>query len=275
MRTPPPTTHPARKAYRTSFYTIDTAVPVPAQQFGFYTPPQGFRSDGTPLNTDATPAFDVSIGDELEPVVTGPASKAGGEDFCTSNIGVWLLENCPLSWRSAGYAPFQQVVASVAENLDPTVHVDFPRQYVRYFRWRRQLSVLDEEAVDICPTCGGAGRPGPCAQGFHRRLRDLRPRRAAARRLPQPDRRSRPSRQLWPPALVGNVAATGKRRSRRSARRPGSGSRPKFASDATTIPRLTTSSLTSDAKRKFHASITSHSPAAVHSRPPNPGCAPR
>ena len=148
---------PRSEGIQDQFYTIDTAVPVPAQQFGFYTPPQGFRSDGTPLNTDATPAFDVSIGDESEPVVTGPASKAGGEDFCTSNIGVWLLENCPESWRSAGYAPFQQVVASVAENLDPTVHVDFPRQYVRYFRWRRQLSVLDEEAVDICPTCGGAG----------------------------------------------------------------------------------------------------------------------
>ncbi len=156
---------PRSEGIQDQFYTIDTAVPVPAQQFGFYTPPQGFRSDGTPLNTDATPAFDISIGDELEPAIVGPASKFGGEDFCVNNVGIWLPDNCPESWQSAGYEPFRQMIANATENLDPTVHVDFPRQYVRYFRWRRQLSVVDEEAVNTCQDCGSEGVQAQALKG--------------------------------------------------------------------------------------------------------------
>ena len=156
---------PRSEGIKDLFYTFDTAVPIPALQFGFFTPSQGFRSDGTPLNTDATPAFDISIGDEAEPAIVGPASKFGGEDFCINNVGIWLPDNCPESWQSAGYEPFQQMIANVAENLDPTVHVDFPRQYVRYFRWRRQFSVVDEDAVSTCQDCGSEGVQAQALKG--------------------------------------------------------------------------------------------------------------
>ena len=109
------------------FFTFDLAVPLPAFQFGFFTPSVGFRVEGTPLKTDAMPAFDVSIGGNSDPAIP----KGGNH----------LLET---------------VVADVAENLDPTVHIDFPRQYVRFIRWRRQLSILDEEILTRCIDCGGA-----------------------------------------------------------------------------------------------------------------------
>jgi hypothetical protein len=110
------------------YFTIDVAVPVPAFQFGFFTSPVGFRVEGTPLKIDAVPAFDVSLGGDSEPAI-----PKGEND---------LLET---------------VVGSVAENLDPTVHLDFPRQYVRFIRYRRQESILDAEALSVCiPTCSGA-----------------------------------------------------------------------------------------------------------------------
>ena len=43
------------------FFTIDLGVPVPAHTFGFHSPSGGYRSDGTPLKTDATPAFQLSL----------------------------------------------------------------------------------------------------------------------------------------------------------------------------------------------------------------------
>ena len=110
------------------YFTIDVAVPVPAIQFGFFTPSTGFRVEGNPLVTDAMPAFDISIGEDSDPAIP----KGGNH----------LLET---------------VVANVAENHDPTVHIDFPRQYVRFIRWRRQLSILDEDILALCTTdCGGA-----------------------------------------------------------------------------------------------------------------------
>ena len=127
---------PMSEPVRSQFYTFDTAVPIPAVQFGFFTPPRGFRSDGTPLDADAVPAFDVSIGSDAEPAVLW-----GGNDL------------------------FEQVVANVAENYDPTVHIDFPRQYARFFRWRRQLSLVDEEAYDICRDCGGQGNQARALKG--------------------------------------------------------------------------------------------------------------
>ena len=156
---------PRSESIQDQFYTIDTAVPIPAMRFGFFTPSEGLRSDGTLLRTDATPAFDISIGDESEPAITGPASKFGGEDFCVNNVGVWLPESCPISWRAAGYERLQTVIASVGENHDPTVHVDFSRQYTRYFRWRRQLSAIDEEALNICQDCGSDGNQTQALQG--------------------------------------------------------------------------------------------------------------
>jgi hypothetical protein len=118
---------PSSQSPASNFFTIDLAVPVPAARFGFFTPPTGFRADGTPLRLDATPAFDVSIGDDLEPAVQIPGSS-----------------------------PLSQSVAAVAENLDPVIHVDFPPQYVRYIRWRRRESILDAEALQRCTDCGGA-----------------------------------------------------------------------------------------------------------------------
>ena len=118
------------------YFTIDVAVPVPAVRFGFFTSPVGFRIEGTPTLTDAPPAFDVSIGGDADPAI-----PKGGND---------LLE---------------KVVANVAENLDPTVHIDFPRQYVRFIRWRRQLSILDEEALSGCRDCGAQGNQARAIKG--------------------------------------------------------------------------------------------------------------
>lgn len=109
------------------FFTLDLAVPVPAVRFGFFTPPTGFRADGTPLSADATPAFDLSIGADGEPLVQYPSNR-----------------------------PLGQVIAAVSENLAPTIHVDFARQYVRYLRWRRRESILDADALARCTDCGGA-----------------------------------------------------------------------------------------------------------------------
>ena len=105
-------------------------------QFGFFTSPVGFRIEGNPTATDAPPAFDVSIGTDAEPAIPK------GDNH--------LLE---------------KVVANVGENLDPTVHIDFPRQYVRFIRWRRQLSLLDEEALSGCRDCGAQGNQARAIKG--------------------------------------------------------------------------------------------------------------
>ncbi len=118
------------------YFTIDVAVPVPAFQFGFFTSPVGFRIEGTPTAIDAPPAFDVSIGTDADPAI-----PVGSND---------LLE---------------RVVAKVSENHDPTIHIDFPRQYVRFMRWRRQLSLLDEEALSGCRDCGAQGNQARAIKG--------------------------------------------------------------------------------------------------------------
>ncbi len=118
------------------YFTIDVAVPVPAVQFGFFTSPVGFRLEGTPTAIDAPPAFDVSVGIDADAAI-----PKGGND---------LLE---------------RVVANVGENFDPTVHIDFPRQYVRFMRWRRQLSLIDEEALSGCRDCGAQGNQARAIKG--------------------------------------------------------------------------------------------------------------
>ena len=103
-----------------TFFTIDTAVPIPAYRFGFYTPDEGYRSDGTPLRTDVIPAFDASIGGDAEPAVNW-----GGNDL------------------------FQRVVANVGTNFESDVRIDFSRQYARFFRWRRRESPVDAGAQPL------------------------------------------------------------------------------------------------------------------------------
>ena len=127
---------PLAQSVNSLFFSFDTAVPIPAVRFGFFTPSRGFRSDGTPLPQDTTPAFDVSIGTDSEPAVNW-----GGNDL------------------------FQSVIANVSANFEPSVKIDFPRQYARFFRWRRQLSLADEEALNTCATCGGQGNQAIALQG--------------------------------------------------------------------------------------------------------------
>ncbi|MEE3259934.1 MAG: FlgD immunoglobulin-like domain containing protein [Candidatus Latescibacterota bacterium] len=96
-------------------YTFDLAVPVPAHRFGFFTPSQGYRSDGIPLEEDAIPAYEISISAE-----TNEAVITSGSDM-----------------------PIGNIIASVGENFDTHVQIEFPRQYVRFLRYERKLSTLD------------------------------------------------------------------------------------------------------------------------------------
>ena len=114
------------------WFTFDVAVPVPAVRFGFFTPPRGFRSDGTPLAEDAVPAFEVSIATEPNPEWHGHNS----------------------------YQRIGPIIADVAENLSPAVDIDMPRQYVRFIRWRRNESLLDPPFVLQEKSLSGQARPG-------------------------------------------------------------------------------------------------------------------
>jgi hypothetical protein len=114
------------------WYTIDLGVPVPAHRFGFFTPPRGYRSDGTPFAQDAVPAFEVSIAPEGEP-----------------------------QWLDAGpYEPIGTILASVAENFAPNIQLYFPRQYVRFVRYKRLVSLLDGAAGQTNSTSSGAAFAG-------------------------------------------------------------------------------------------------------------------
>ena len=71
------------------FFTIDLAVPMPAHTFGFHAPSGGFRSDGTPLRTDSTPAFQISIQEEnselfrhQRPAAPRKDRRRAGAKFC-------------------------------------------------------------------------------------------------------------------------------------------------------------------------------------------------
>ena len=114
------------------WYTIDLGVPVPAHRFGFFTPPRGYRSDGTPFAQDVVPAFEVSIAPEGEP-----------------------------QWLDAGpYEPIGTILASVAENFAPNIQLYFPRQYVRFVRYKRLVSLLDGAAGQTNSTSSGAAFAG-------------------------------------------------------------------------------------------------------------------
>ena len=98
-------------------FTMDLAVLVPAVAFGFIPPSEGFRSDGTPLQTDFVPAFQVTAAVAPEPPVL------------EGNVN-----------------PLSTVIADINSNFEPEVRIDFTRQYLRFFRYRRTLSLLDEDA---------------------------------------------------------------------------------------------------------------------------------
>ncbi len=98
------------------WYTIDLAVPMPVHRFGFFAPPRGFRSDGIPFVEDAVPAYEVSIAAEGDPS--------------------WLEGSQP-------YKRIGPLIANVAENFATRVQIEFPRQYVRFVRYKRKTSLLD------------------------------------------------------------------------------------------------------------------------------------
>lgn len=98
-------------------FTMDLAVSVPAVAFGFIPPSEGFRSDGTPLETDFVPAFQVTASIAPEPPVL------------EGNVN-----------------PLSTVITDTKSNFEPHVRTDFTRQYLRFFRYRRTLSLLDEDA---------------------------------------------------------------------------------------------------------------------------------
>ena len=111
------------------FFTIDLAVPMPAHTFGFHTPSGGFRSDGTPLRTDSTPAFQISIQEE--------------------NSEIFAIK---------GPLPLARIVAEPTQNFAPDVRIGFDQQYVRFFRWARKFSIIDETALTrVGGTSGGQG----------------------------------------------------------------------------------------------------------------------
>lgn len=90
-------------------FTFDLAVPVPLFSFGFYTPSQGYRSDGKALREDVVPAYEL-----------------------------FISEQNAINWRE---------IADVQENFRADVQHLFPRQYVRYARYIRRLSQLEAAQI--------------------------------------------------------------------------------------------------------------------------------
>ncbi len=96
------------------YYTIDLGVPVPLFGFAMRTPDAGFfRSDGTPLDQDAIPAYQVSI-----------APDTNNDVLNTSN-------------------PIGDIITEARENARPIIFAEFPKQYVRYMRYKRLESIID------------------------------------------------------------------------------------------------------------------------------------
>ena len=118
-----------RSTYNTArdgWWTLDIGAPVPARRFGFATPTEGIRSDGVPLNQDPVPAFEVSIAAETSDIL---AQK--------------------------GYHRLNTLIADVPVNFEPEVEIEFPQQYVRFVRYQRKASVLDEQRTTDSNTVRG------------------------------------------------------------------------------------------------------------------------
>lgn len=130
---------PVRRGIESEWYTFDVGVPVPADVVGFYTPPTGFRADGTPLSDDIFKAFEVSISEEFDPVLN--------------------LEN-----GDGDYHRLNHLVADFPLNYEANVQLDFPKQYVRFIRLQRKPSIDDGVRGVMQGTIGefelkGAGVP--------------------------------------------------------------------------------------------------------------------
>ncbi len=118
------------------YYTIDLGVPLPLFGFAMSTPDKGFyRSDGTPLEEDAVPAFEVSI-----------APDTNNDVLNTAN-------------------PIGEIIVEARENVIPKIAADFPLQYVRYVRYKRKNSILDE-ATNQSAGHSGTARKGTVAEFF-------------------------------------------------------------------------------------------------------------
>jgi len=111
---------------RDGFWTIDVGVPVPAFQFALYTPTAGTRSDGLPLNKDAVPAFEITVSEESD-----------GSIF------------------ELGYNRLPTVISNVTRNFDSEVEIDFRQQYVRFVRFNRNQSLIDEQNTTDSNTIRG------------------------------------------------------------------------------------------------------------------------
>lgn len=123
---------PANTLGRYDWFTFDLAVPVPAFRIGFFTPSQGFRADGLPLREDVVPAYEISIAPEAD-----------------------------LAWLDSGsYQRVGRVIADVAENFAANVRVEFPREYIRFVRWRRNPSSLDINPNTAYGSDGGVALTG-------------------------------------------------------------------------------------------------------------------
>lgn len=110
---------PVARGIDSEWYTIDVGVPVPADVVGFYTPPQGFRADGSPLRDDIFKAFEVSTAEEFDPVLN---QESGDTD----------------------YHRLKTLVADVPLNFDANVQLEFPKKYVRFIRLQRKPSIDDK-----------------------------------------------------------------------------------------------------------------------------------
>lgn len=109
---------PVARGADSEWYTIDVGVPVPASIVGFFTPPRGIRADGTLLNDDIVPAFEISVARDIAPQLD--------------------LEN-----TDSDYHRFETLVADVQQNFSNDVRLNFPTQYVRYIRYKRKTSISD------------------------------------------------------------------------------------------------------------------------------------
>ena len=113
------------------FLTLDLGVPMPARQFGFFTPPRGIRADGSLLVEDFVPAFQISLQEEVNELLD---LRAGGT-WSGSQVGT-----------VGAVPPLQNIIFETRDNFEPQVRIDFPQQYVRFIRYAPKLTVVDEEA---------------------------------------------------------------------------------------------------------------------------------
>ena len=110
---------PVARGINSEWYTFDVGVPVPADVVGFYTPPHGFRADGSLLQDDIFKSFEVSIAEEFDPVLN--------------------QEN-----NDNDYHRLETLVSDVPLNFDANVQLEFPKQYVRFIRLQRKTSIDDK-----------------------------------------------------------------------------------------------------------------------------------